>query len=1407
MEKKEKKPNYQKIPKDDNIIPKKYHKINTNFMSNFNKGKDIIQDNSMLKYNQVGVIEKYGLLYFYNESGIYFIDNSKLKILKVVENKDISYTDLFFLKCDDVFNVFQIEEKEKIFLIICTKNNKEYSFLIYISIEKLIEAMNSAEKIYDINIIEKLEEKEKLFSKGYFTRAIDELEPNIELNEEGVYEEQPLIKKLTPEEKLNIFMKEKNEEFEERNECFENNYKKSKIFEFEKVIYLDQNFEEIIILDYDNYLVRYNNGDIIFYKNYQRTRIVEKKALKMSYNRETNIFLILTKEELLIFKEKDSFTIFEEINNIKLKNILQTSLDEEIIIHIENIYNFLILYTIENNENPENPDKIYFLQMNSRMDDIIKIYLEEKYFYVDDNELEGIAYEGQKRRTVFTIYDKDINVYFVNNKHMDLSDKYYGFKKINEDTYDIIHFELNDDEKLNSRIPGLDKFEDNENIKKLETNPYIGICIIKFKFDSYNDDTEMINNQEFLSPYLMIVLGYYGGFKVFHILNEVQEKEGKIEYKLKEQTELFKKTQNISNKSLRIKINDEIAETEKEKFLYDSKKKESLKEMLNRKKINTRNIFLHDLDLQIKENLNKIKTSAYSEKIKVDLIKLGELAKNKIFEEMEKSINDLIKNAEELFNSEEENQMFIKTNKEITEKNKNLEINIKNQIKQLEEDKNKFKELFLNMNSPINLILTHQKMKNLFGENEVNFMINFFNKIKTNINLFQNHTNLIGKINEINSNLIKNIEICKKNYISKKEYDCLKKRKDFEDVKRNIQNKIFVMYMSSFCTYFFDLSQFKEKEMAEELNNLNELKRKYYLKHNFGDQDEEKNEDNMNMLGNSGYRKRRKKFLLKEEDIDEGNYDNNGNDNISINNISNLSQSNSLQNKEQRLVLANNAINNYDYNNNKEVLIEREKDAIVNKLFNMNLVKEKNFTERNKLSEILSHFEGRVTIYDESTEDETCITADELFSDLLKDEEEIKRQEQKAKALKAKAQKEKEKKINYIKKSLEDNKKERDKIEEELKKIDDEKKAEIIEKEKQVQQLKSVLDEVNKKYQENLKEREKEKKIYKEEIEKRSNEGQRQINEEKNKNEEIIKKMEKEIQEYKNKLLQEEQKRKEIEEKNKKLEQEKNSNNSPTRIQPSFNIVNTNDNKDINDTQNQNKFLRNTSNNKVNEKKDNEEDKSKDLFNVKFKPEESINNVELFTSNRNNNDNNNKDNIQNLFKTTTNSNINIFSSINSGENNKKGIFNNNSNNSNSQNVNQNQNLFNQPKNNDSNNVFGNFNNNNINKNNQPSNNLQNPSNNTGMSLIGQNISFPNNLGNQGQTNNLFGQNLGYGQHRSLGPTNDGNKNETTITYSFPNIQKNNNNNRTSLFASISGGGFLGNNTNNQNTDQNQDNYF
>ena len=48
----------------------------------------------------------------------------------------------------------------------------------------------------------------------------------------------------------------------------------------------------------------------------------------MSYNKDTNIFFILTEEKIEIYKEKDNFTLFELKIQIPLKDIIETSLKE-----------------------------------------------------------------------------------------------------------------------------------------------------------------------------------------------------------------------------------------------------------------------------------------------------------------------------------------------------------------------------------------------------------------------------------------------------------------------------------------------------------------------------------------------------------------------------------------------------------------------------------------------------------------------------------------------------------------------------------------------------------------------------------------------------------------------------------------------------------------------------------------------------------------------------------------------------------------------------------------------------------------------------------------------------------------------------------------------------------------------
>ena len=230
------------------------------------------------------------------------------------------------------------------------------------------------------------------------------------MKEDEVFEEEPEIKVETFEEKKQKFNKKKEDEIKRMNNIFENEYKAPLKYEPYKIIYLGDDFKDVILLDMNKYIVLKENMDIFFYNNYQVIRIIQKNAIIMNYNKETSIFLIISNDSISIFKETDNFNTFTQIQNLSLYEIVKE--ENELIIFGEVIYNYIVLYTIENIDQPKNDDKLYFIEMNDNMNEIKKIYKEDEYFYPDDYELEGIAYDSQKKRTVFSVFDKDYGVYF-----------------------------------------------------------------------------------------------------------------------------------------------------------------------------------------------------------------------------------------------------------------------------------------------------------------------------------------------------------------------------------------------------------------------------------------------------------------------------------------------------------------------------------------------------------------------------------------------------------------------------------------------------------------------------------------------------------------------------------------------------------------------------------------------------------------------------------------------------------------------------------------------------------------------------------------------------------------------------------------------------------------------------------
>ena len=158
------------------------------------------------------------------------------------------------------------------------------------------------------------------------------------------------------------------------------------------------------------------------------------------------------------------------------------------------------------------------------------------------------------------------------NKHMDKLDKYYIFQQSegNNNLYDLFYLSMDDFNQLNSRKEEKrkekneekekeeeeDEEEENEYFAKLkEQNSFIGISLIKYKFDGYDDEKELVNGEYVDPPFLLFILGFFGGFKIFYASSKLK--------KIEEKNDNFKLTNNISNKVLEISINEEKIEIEK----------------------------------------------------------------------------------------------------------------------------------------------------------------------------------------------------------------------------------------------------------------------------------------------------------------------------------------------------------------------------------------------------------------------------------------------------------------------------------------------------------------------------------------------------------------------------------------------------------------------------------------------------------------------------------------------------------------------------------------------------------------------------------------------------------------------------------------------------------------------------
>ena len=140
---------YKEIEGDGNSQKINHIQLSKTFFPFINNNSDVKSENCKIKYNQLNTIDEYGLIYFFDEKGIFFIDNSKIKNI-FVDEAEISRGNFFFLNSkQEIINVSKCESEDKLFLVLYVQNNKNESLLEYIYLENMLKQLKDVKEIYN----------------------------------------------------------------------------------------------------------------------------------------------------------------------------------------------------------------------------------------------------------------------------------------------------------------------------------------------------------------------------------------------------------------------------------------------------------------------------------------------------------------------------------------------------------------------------------------------------------------------------------------------------------------------------------------------------------------------------------------------------------------------------------------------------------------------------------------------------------------------------------------------------------------------------------------------------------------------------------------------------------------------------------------------------------------------------------------------------------------------------------------------------------------------------------------------------------------------------------------------------------------------------------------------------------
>ena len=1228
--------NHLKIGKANNEPIQHILKNTTYFkISGNDENNEIIKNKKEKKiktlFNQINTINKYGLLYYYDENGIYFFDNKNIN--NILTEKKIENNFLFYLKSfQKIFKLEILELKCNeecanknmnntiTYMVIISKGEKG-NFIIYINIDTLFKEVSKQESINIKNIF-KIKEEEKIsqnieendLNKNNFSICNDIIFTIVSKKNENNEKENMDIKEENSEEKKNENINKVDEELDKEiplnldmeiniQSMIIQNYFEPNKFEGNKIIYIENDFNDIIPINLNRYLILKTDNELDVYNNYKIIKSFKQNINYIYYYEKLCMIILIIDNNVIGYNSEN----FEEKIYLKKE---EYALNDNKIIFCDIINNFILLIAQK--------DKIinYFIDYDFKKNKINKIYYDE--------------YEAiNKNKKFFSIYEEENGLYYLidkNNILDSLAEKIYYLKNNNNKNISIYSINFNNEKEVNKNKIG--------NI--------IGMNIIKFTYENYNQNIIKIKDITYDELYILVSLDINGNMNVYYIIN--------IENKNKLKT-IENNFYNLNNKFSEISLNSSVIFSNRIKYIKESNKNKY--KLINAKLKSIKKEYEKDI---ICNNINQKLNIINKKYIKlINNIKIGININNindflTYLSDLQNSLNNLENSSEEM------NNYFIKeeeSNKYILNESNNL-YNLENEIikrkikkhKLIDESKtfNSLKS-YLNINNfgSIEKIFENNVFKN-YIPNEIieraKNMFDLYNKVKKKINISSFSKNELDNLNE---EFQRKLDLC--NYMMQKlknQYMCFKNMNKNEENIKKLYDNAYSLYLNAFKEYILKFNKIIIKELSKQnlmlskLNTINKI------------------ESNKNEI-----------------------YENKFNNQYDIDNI--FSESLNMVNGKMEY-FENNKIQKFiDLDNEFPKKGKKENEINMENIFNLNEKEKINinpYEQRNKNYEIL--FEMKNKLIEINKDNNTIIEILKNNEKEIKENE--KKEDNKTKALNALYKKN----SNINSKIINDQNNLFSKEEKQIKKKYDS----ILIKEKEFQNKSNNYKELNQKLL-----------ILKEKIEQI-----KEKNEEKKENEnieekEIIKEEENnQIEEYNEDII-EENKNEEIKENidnNEKIDNNiENENNINNVLENQINIKENNDNKDlleqnnINENKNENNkndikienniinIINNENNNKNNNtNKQNEINKkissdnptinneNKEDIKITKKVEiksffqnnlnnEQINNINNINTNNLNNEQNNNimnniqtNNINNIINTNSNSSININNTIN-----------------------------------------------------------------------------------------------------------------------------------------------------------------